>query len=188
MKSNPSSRLPRLLLAGAGALALCVLGAAPTQSCGPLPGGGTGGAEGGTPRPVCGDGVISGMEQCDGTNLNHTCTSSGGNYTGGTLRCDPRTCTLDMRQCTRAVCGDGRVEGNERCEGTNVQGVTCGGGLVGTVKCNSRYCELDESDCKPATCGDGRRDEEECDGQDLGAATCQNSYDPNATGTLRCTA
>jgi hypothetical protein len=184
VKSNPSSRLPRLILAGAGALALCALGAAPTQSCGPPPGGGSGGTEGGTTPPVCGDGVISGMEQCDGTNINQTCSSL-----GGTLRCDPRTCTLDTRQCVRAVCGNGRIEGNEACEGTNVQGATCGGGQVGTVRCNARFCELDYSDCKPATCGDGRRDNEheECDGQDLGAATCQNSVDPNATGTLRCT-
>lgn len=188
IKSNSSSRLPRLLLAGAGALALCALGAAPTQSCGPGPGGGSGGTEGGTTPPVCGDGIISGMEQCDGANLNNTCTSSGGNYTGGTIRCDPRTCTLDYRQCTRAVCGDGRVEGNEACDGTNVRGATCWSGTVGTVRCTP-YCRLDESDCKPATCGNGRKDDgEDCDGQDFGGETCERLYgnNPDASGPLRC--
>ena len=192
MKPGSSSRLPRLLLAGAGALALSALGAAPTQSCGPLPGGGTGGTDAGVTRPVCGDGVASGMEQCDGTILGGaTCEMVLGGGRRGTIRCDPNTCTFDTRGCTLAICGDGKIEGHETCEGSNVGGVTCGGSDVGTVTCDPRYCGLDTSKCKPATCGNGRKDEfEDCDGQDFGGETCQSvsGGDPNAMGPLTCTA
>lgn len=48
--------------------------------------------------PECGNGVIDPGEQCDGTNLNgFDCTNLG--YTGGTLACDPVTCTFDTSMC-----------------------------------------------------------------------------------------
>jgi len=48
--------------------------------------------------PECGNGVIDPGEQCDGTNLNgFDCTNLG--YTGGTLACDPVTCTFDTSLC-----------------------------------------------------------------------------------------
>ena len=47
----------------------------------------------------CGDGVIDSNEQCDGMDLNgFTCTQLG--YGGGTLACDPVTCTYDTSGCT----------------------------------------------------------------------------------------
>lgn len=47
---------------------------------------------------VCGDGMIEGMEQCDGANLNgFTCEALGN--AGGTLQCDPVTCTFDTQLC-----------------------------------------------------------------------------------------
>ncbi len=47
----------------------------------------------------CGNGVIDDGEQCDGGNLNgFTCTDLG--YAGGTLACDPVTCTYDASGCT----------------------------------------------------------------------------------------
>lgn len=54
--SNTASRLPRVMLTGLSALALCALGAAPSKSCGPNPGGtgGSGGTDAGGPiHPVC---------------------------------------------------------------------------------------------------------------------------------------
>lgn len=46
----------------------------------------------------CGNGVIDGNEQCDGANLNgFTCEALGN--AGGTLQCDPVTCTFDTQMC-----------------------------------------------------------------------------------------
>ena len=47
---------------------------------------------------MCGNGVVDGGEQCDGGNLNgFSCTDLG--YAGGTLACDPVTCTYDASGC-----------------------------------------------------------------------------------------
>ncbi|MBI2100713.1 MAG: right-handed parallel beta-helix repeat-containing protein [Candidatus Vogelbacteria bacterium] len=53
---------------------------------------------GGTAPAVCGNGVIEGTEQCDGTALGgQTCVTRG--FTGGTLSCTA-TCTFNTSQCT----------------------------------------------------------------------------------------
>ncbi len=46
----------------------------------------------------CGDGAINGNEQCDGANLNGFTCEALGNM-GGTLQCDPVTCTFDTQLC-----------------------------------------------------------------------------------------
>ncbi len=53
----------------------------------------------GDPQPGgCGNGVVDDGEQCDGGNLNgFSCTDLG--YSGGTLACDPVTCTYDASGC-----------------------------------------------------------------------------------------
>ena len=56
--------------------------------------------EASTGEAVCGDGIISGNEQCDGTNLDgQTCQSLG--YYGGTLSCKA-DCTFNTSGCTTA--------------------------------------------------------------------------------------
>ena len=46
--------------------------------------------------PYCGDGQITGEEECDGENLREfTCEYFG--FTGGTLRCNE--CRVDVTQC-----------------------------------------------------------------------------------------
>jgi hypothetical protein len=46
----------------------------------------------------CGNGIIDGTEQCDGADLNDfTCEALGN--AGGTLQCDPVTCTFDTQLC-----------------------------------------------------------------------------------------
>ncbi len=48
---------------------------------------------------ACGNGVIDDGEQCDGGNLGgFSCADLG--YSGGTLACDPVTCTYDASGCT----------------------------------------------------------------------------------------
>lgn len=59
-------------------------------------GGGGGSTSGGGAQ--CGNGKIDANEQCDGGNLNgFTCESLGN--AGGTLGCDPVTCTFDTSMC-----------------------------------------------------------------------------------------
>lgn len=53
---------------------------------------------------MCGNGSLDANEQCDGGNLNgFTCESLGN--TGGTLLCDPVTCTFDTAMCTNDTSG-----------------------------------------------------------------------------------
>jgi hypothetical protein len=52
----------------------------------------------------CGDGMISPGEQCDGADLQgFDCTSLG--LSGGTLSCDPVTCTFDTSMCMSTTGG-----------------------------------------------------------------------------------
>jgi hypothetical protein len=47
---------------------------------------------------VCGDGVIDGIESCDGTSLGGmTCATLG--YAGGLIACSRLTCTFDVSMC-----------------------------------------------------------------------------------------
>jgi hypothetical protein len=48
--------------------------------------------------PICGDGVINGIEVCDRSELSGmTCATLG--YAGGSLACSPSTCTYDVSLC-----------------------------------------------------------------------------------------
>ncbi len=74
-----------------------------TTSGGETTSGGTTGQAGG-----CGDGIINGNEQCDKDNLNgFTCEALGN--AGGTLLCDPISCTFDTQMCD--VGGSGGTSG-----------------------------------------------------------------------------
>lgn len=58
---------------------------------------------------VCGNGIIEGSEQCDGSALNsQTCVSRG--YTGGSLSC-ASDCTFNTSNCTSGGGGGGGVSG-----------------------------------------------------------------------------
>lgn len=68
----------------------------PAESSSSDGGGTTGSAD--TGPAGCGDGMISPGEQCDGSDLqDFDCNSLGLN--GGTLSCDPVTCTFDTSMC-----------------------------------------------------------------------------------------
>lgn len=133
------------------------------------------------PTPHCGDGILDPGEQCDGAVQGITCASL--QYAGGTISCTP-DCRLDLTHClipVQAVCGNGRRDPGEVCDGDDLGGAICPRG--GTLHCQPGCLSFDTSSC--LNCGDGRRDPgEACDGLDLGGATCQSLGD--AGGPLAC--
>jgi cysteine-rich repeat protein len=74
------------------------------------------------------------------------------------------------------VCGNGRIEGDESCDGSQLGGESCAslGFGGGTLACDSD-CEHDTTDCREEqVCGDGYvGSEEQCDdGNDAGGDGC----------------
>ena len=72
------------------------------------------------------------------------------------------------------VCGNGILEGEEVCDGNNLNETTCEdlGYTGGTLACTDS-CEFDESGCENDLCGNGQLDAgEECDGTELDGQTC----------------
>ncbi len=120
------------------------------------------------PEAVCGDGVLSSGETCDGTALGvHTCISEG--FLGGILACS-QECALDTSGCSDASCGNGLLDDGEDCDP----------GVQAVEGCDSQCrliegwsCEGEPSVCAPV-CGDGLLvGDEACEGQDVGTATCE---------------
>jgi hypothetical protein len=117
-------------------------------------------------RPVCGDGVVEGREVCDGSNLGdaHTCQDVNSTMIGGVLRCGAACDDYDLSGCQSATCGDGIIQGDEECEGTDLgqsAGKTCADVFFmnsifgiptnygpGYLKCTN--CRVDSSGCQPA--------------------------------------
>ena len=132
--------------------------------------------------PKCNDGILSGLEQCDGPLLGgKTCKSLG--YFGGSLSCRG-DCTLDESNCHN--CGDGAVSGTEQCDGSQLGGKTCKGlGYAGgALKCGTG-CTYDKAGCYK--CGDGAiNGSEQCDGAQLGGKMCE--FLGYAGGVLKCDA
>ncbi len=89
-------------------------------------------------------------------------------------------------------CGDGVVDIGEECDGENLYGNTCAtrGYYTGDLTCNVD-CTFNETDCgDDGYCGDGVinvENGEQCDGDTLGGATCNDAADTHYYGgTLRC--
>ena len=86
--------------------------------------------------PGCGDGAVSGREQCDGPQFaqDEDCGSYG--YYFGELTCSP-ICTVSTNQC-RARCGDHEINGPELCDGIPPIGLSCTdyGFDIGRLSCS----------------------------------------------------
>lgn len=95
----------------------------------------------------CGDGMVSGGEQCEGTSPGGTSCADLDAFDGGTLVCDPLTCHFDTTACT--TCGDGQVTGGEPCDGDDLQGQSCvGAGFdSGQIACLPDCSAFDTSGC-----------------------------------------
>ncbi|MDA3864185.1 MAG: DUF4215 domain-containing protein [Deltaproteobacteria bacterium] len=88
------------------------------------------------------------------------------------------TCRLSTSDCC-PDCGDNTVNGFEKCDTSNLDGLSCTDLCYdgGTLNCTD-WCEFDFSGCTGTgpVCGDGTAEcEEECDGSDFKAKTC-NSF------------
>jgi len=88
-----------------------LLGGLPNNAGGNGGSGGSGGTSGGGPGPAaCGNGMIEGAEQCDGASMGPAnCGQLG--FSGGTLLCDPATCTYDDSMCFSGAGGVGGAAG-----------------------------------------------------------------------------
>jgi hypothetical protein len=145
----------------------------------------------------CGNNKADPGEDCDGSDLNgQSCKTLG--YDSGTLKCNA-SCFFDESGCTyNAKCGNHQLDPGEQCDGSilnNMQFDTNHDGIVdckdfgytgGTLSCGSD-CNFNTSGCTKSLgiCGDGKIEAgEQCDGLDLGGATCSSLG--CGTGTLKC--
>ncbi len=120
-------------------------------------------------KAACGNGLLESPEECDGSDLGGaTCESLG--YAGGTLACSP-DCTLDTSRCIPRP-------GSEICDNQ------IDDDSDGLTDCDDPDC-IDPTFCGLGVCGNGLLESpEECDGSDLGGATCVSlGY---TGGTLAC--
>lgn len=135
----------------------------------------------------CGDGVVGGFEDCDGSNkgaggFEWTCEALFGFPTEGEVVCTDQ-CFIDGSGCD--TCGNNFAEAGELCDGFDVNGLTCAdvGFIGGVLGCEPDCMDFDVSGCD--TCGDGVLDPGElCDGMELGTGTCEDQG--FVGGTLGC--
>ncbi|MGI5828738.1 MAG: hypothetical protein ACOX8U_01015 [Bradymonadia bacterium] len=101
-------------------------------------------------------------------------------------------CAIDTSACSEIVyCGDGKVTGQELCDGSNFAGKTCDNsyltGATGKLLCEDSCSQISTADC--ILCGDGRLNGSEvCDGTNFGDKTCASELGAGATGALTCSA
>lgn len=107
-------------------------------------------------QPFCGDRIVNGGEQCDGSAWGSiTGCSDLGQFTGGILTCGA-DCQFDTSQCTGgggSTCGDGTIDQGEHCDSGNFGAVTqCAqldNFIGGTLQCSN--CKYDSTHCYMAT-------------------------------------
>ncbi|HKE15974.1 MAG TPA: hypothetical protein VKB80_13950 [Kofleriaceae bacterium] len=135
----------------------------------------------------CGDGRVSGAEECDGeVPQGQTCRTHGF-YDEVGLRCGP-DCKLDTSSCV-GRCGDGVVNGREQCDGAELGGATCftaGFYAEKGLACKAD-CSFDVSACTGGRCGDGILNGlEQCDGTQFNRS-CDTLGFAGAMSGLACT-
>lgn len=131
---------------------------------------------GGCYNELCGDGIATGEEECEGSDLrDNTCESLGFAPGGeGEVVC-AGGCTLDTSACEESICGNGNREvGFEACDGDDFGDDSCRerGFWGGDLTCAGDCGTATDDGCVPNICENGTIEGEEvCD---IGAfdATC----------------
>ncbi|MBQ1265465.1 MAG: hypothetical protein IIY06_01675 [Proteobacteria bacterium] len=163
--------------------------------------------------PYCGNGSVNTTkgEDCDHSAsgdkfqpTKNTCAKVVGTGSTGTLACT-NACKFDTSSCSPAVteyCGDGIVNGTEKCDGTafknNLTKCTDWNDAAysgGNVSCDAS-CNIVYSGCTTKVdpfCGDGivNSEDEFCDGNDVADGLSFNCTDYSATyasGVMTCNA
>ncbi|MFH2008763.1 MAG: S8 family serine peptidase [bacterium] len=140
-------------------------------------------------KDTCGNSTLEQGESCDGSTMGGaSCQTLG--YTTGTLRCTDQ-CLFDLSDCEGLVsCGDDVLDPGEQCDGDDLGGETCESRNLGAgaLRCDPVTCQFDGADCEGrGICGDGVADgDEECDGDDLGDASCSSVDATFVGGALEC--
>lgn len=135
----------------------------------------------------CGDGRVTGIEDCDGAALNSRTCQTLGFYESSGLACRS-DCTFDTSACV-GRCGDGVKNGMEQCDGTDLAGATCltlRYHLPKGLACKSD-CTFETAACTGGRCGDGVLNGfEQCDGRKFNR-TCEELKFFGALSGMSCT-
>lgn len=106
--------------------------------------------------PVCQDGVVDAGEECDQTS--GSCIILSSDYASGSWTCNS-DCIMNIAECTPVApdgnCGDGAINTDETCDGTNWGAVTgcadldgfSGGTLACKVSGVDNECHFDTTSC-----------------------------------------
>jgi hypothetical protein len=129
----------------------------------------------------CGDGMVNGVEACDGANLaGKSCLDFNNSTDAAGLACTP-DCSFDTSACN-GRCGDGHKGTEEECDRNDFGGLTCTDFSPpdstskfypgGAATCMPD-CKLNLGGCTGGWCGDKMRQRsdqfgEDCDGDDFG--------------------
>jgi hypothetical protein len=104
----------------------------------------------------CGDGLVTGAEECDGDALGALATCRDLGYYDDVLLTCGDDCRYDRSRCTAGLCGDGVRNGPEVCDGNQLEHADCfdiGYYENGPLSCNDA-CGYNTSACV-GYCGDG---------------------------------
>jgi fibro-slime domain-containing protein len=115
-------------------------------------------------RPVCGDGLIKGREQCDDGSANSTTPPAAGDGCDANCQLEPGWICPQGGACRHTTCGDQKKEGSEQCDDGNLHPFDgCGPSCALEPKCGTATSPV--GSCA-SSCGDGillASDQEECD-------------------------
>ena len=129
-------------------LLVLVCAVAGTAACGGDDDGGGDDDDGGA-SASCGDAVLNGDEECDGTSFGANDCTTAGNFAGGELACTD-VCTFDTSGCNaEAECNNGFIEVGEDCDGDVLGDATCDsvGAFTGGELACAEDCSFDTSGC-----------------------------------------
>jgi fibro-slime domain-containing protein len=101
--------------------------------------------------PHCGDGTLAGTEECDPPNVGQGCSAACKFEPGYVCNAPPMVPNPSQpSQCHKTVCGDGRKEGAEACDDSNVvDGDGCSAACTFEPDCATGNCS--------SKCGDGMK-------------------------------